>query len=58
MILGSPLIDAIAFVGIGWAVAFLLLPIGQWISYKRDCKKYGKKQADDIWKRMRGTGGG
>ena len=53
MILGSPLIDAIAFVGIGWAVAFLLLPIGQWISYKRDCKKYGKKQADEIWKRMR-----
>ena len=49
----SRLIDALAFVGIGWAVAFLLLPIGQWICYKRDCKKYGKELADEIWRRMR-----
>lgn len=52
MILGSPLIDALAFVGVGWAVAFLLAPIAQWIEYKRDCKKYGKEQADEIWRRM------
>ena len=53
MILESPLFDAIAFVGIGWATAILLLPIGQWLSYKRDCKKYGEEQADEIWRRMR-----
>ena len=27
--------------------------LGQWISYKRDCKKHGKDQADEIWRRMR-----
>ena len=53
MILGSPLIDALAFVAIGWTGAFLLLPLGQLIDYKRDCKKHGKKQADEIWRRMR-----
>lgn len=53
MILGDPLLDAIAFVAIGWVGAILLLPIGQWLEYKRDCKKYGKEQADEIWKRMR-----
>ena len=48
MILGDPMIDAVAFVGIGWAVAFLLLPLWQWISYKRDCKKHGKDVANEI----------
>lgn len=33
-------------------IAFLLVPIAQWIEYKLDCKKYGKEQADEIWKRM------
>jgi len=53
MITGSSLLDALAFLAIGWTVAFLLLPIGQWISYKRDCKMHGKEQADEIWRRMR-----
>lgn len=53
MILGDPLLDVLAFVVIGWVGAILLLPIGQWIEYKRDCKKYGKSQADEIWRRMR-----
>ena len=45
--------DVFMFLGIGYAGAFLLLPIGQWVSYKMDCKKYGKQQADEIWRRMR-----
>ena len=53
MITGSPLLDAIAFVICGWAGALLLLPIGQWIDYKKDCRKHGKAQADEIWKRKR-----
>ena len=53
MITGSPILDALAFVIFGWAGALLLLPVGQWIGYKKDCKKYGKEQADEIWKRMR-----
>ena len=52
MILGNPLLDALAFVAVGWAGAILLLPIGQWIEYKRDCKKHGKDVADEIWRRM------
>jgi hypothetical protein len=51
MISGSLLIDAVGIVAIGWCIAFLLLPIGQWIGYKRDCKKYGKKTADEIRRR-------
>ena len=53
MITGSTLLDALAFVVFGWAGALLLLPVGQWIDYKKDCKKHGKEQADEIWKRMR-----
>ena len=53
MITGSPLLDALGFVGIAYAGAILLLPIGQWIEYKQDCRKYGKEQADEIWRRMR-----
>lgn len=52
MIYGSPIIDALAFVVIGWIGAILLLPLAQWIEYKHDCKKYGKEQADEIWRRM------
>ena len=52
MIFGSPLIDALAVLAIGWVGAFLLVPIAQWIEYKRDCKKHGKEQADEIWRRM------
>lgn len=51
MITGSLLIDAVGIVAIGWGIAFLMLPIVQWIDYKRDCKKYGKKTADEIRRR-------
>ena len=53
MITGSPILDALAFVIFGWAGALLLLPIGQWIDYRRDCKKHGKTLADKIWRRKR-----
>ena len=53
MITGSPLTDALALLAIGYAGAFLLIPIYQRIDYKRDCKKHGKEQADEIWRRMR-----
>ena len=52
MFLGSPLLDTLAFLSFGWIGAILLLPISQWIEYKRDCKKHGKKTADEIWRRM------
>ena len=53
MITGSIALDVFSLLAIGWVGAILLLPIGQWIDYKRDCKKYGKEQADEIWRRMR-----
>ena len=53
MITGSIMLDVLVFLAIGWSGAFLLLPVGQWIDYKRDCKKHGKEQADEIWRRMR-----
>lgn len=52
MITGDVMIDVFALLAIGYAGAFLLVPLGQWISYKRDCKRHGKEQADEIWKRM------
>lgn len=52
-ITGDILTDVFMFLGIAWAGAILLLPVGQWVEYKRDCRKYGKKQADEIWRRMR-----
>lgn len=53
MVTGSIMLDVLAVLAIGWSGAILLLPVGQWISYRRDCKKYGKKCADEIWRRMR-----
>ncbi len=52
-VIESALIDTLAFIAIGWVGAILLLPVGQWIEYKKDCKKHGKEQADEIWRRMR-----
>lgn len=52
-ITGDVLADVFMLLGIAWGSAILLLPIGQWIEYKKDCKKYGKELADEIWKRMR-----
>ena len=53
MITGDILTDVFALLAIGWCGAILLLPIAQWIDYKRDCKKYGKKTADEIRRRRR-----
>lgn len=53
MMTGSIVLDAIAFLSIGWVGAIILLPICQWIAYKRDCKKYGKELADEIRRRWR-----
>lgn len=53
MITGSMKTDAIAFIVIGWVIAFIMLPIAQWIDYKRDCKKHGKDYADEIRRRWR-----
>lgn len=52
-ITGDVLTDVFMFLGIAWAGTILLLPVGQWIAYKQDCKKYGKEQAGEIWRRMR-----
>ena len=52
-ITGDILTDVFMLLAIAWASAILLLPIGQWAEYKKDCKKYGKEQADEIWRRMR-----
>lgn len=53
MITGNVTLDVFALLAIGYAGAFLLVPLSQWISYKRDCEKHGKEQADQIWRRMR-----
>ena len=52
-ITGDILTDVFMFLGIAWGGAILLLPVGQWIAYKWDCKNHGKEQADEIWRRMR-----
>lgn len=52
-ITGNILTDVLTILAIAWVGAILLLPMGQWIAYKKDCKKYGKAQADEIWRRMR-----
>ena len=52
-ITGDVLTDVFMLLGIAWAGAILLLPVGQWVAYKWDCKKHGKEQADEIWRRMR-----
>ena len=35
-------IPVICLIGLMYGVAFLLLPLAQWIDYKRDVRKYGK----------------
>ena len=45
-------IPVIFLIGLLYAVAFLLLPFVQWIDYRRMVKKYGKKYADEIARRM------
>lgn len=53
MITGDILTDVLALLAIGGCGAILMLPIAQWIDYKRDCKKHGKEQADEIRRRWR-----
>ena len=51
MITGDILTDVVALIAIGWGGAILLLPISQWIEYKQDCKKHGKRVADEMRRR-------
>ena len=44
-------IPVVCKIGLCYAVAFLFLPLVQWISYKQDMKKYGKEYADEIARR-------
>lgn len=44
-------LDVLTLLGIGWVGAILLVPIAQWIDYKKDCKKHGKEVADEIRRR-------
>ena len=54
MIFGyGALFDAVAIVVLCWAGAILLLPLGQWIEWKRLVKKYGEEQAREIMRRWR-----
>jgi len=41
-------LPVICLIGLIYGVAFLLLPIAQWIDYKLMCKKYGRDKADEI----------
>lgn len=50
MITGSMILNVLVLLAVVYAGGFLLLSVIQWISYRRDCKKYGKKCADEIWK--------
>lgn len=44
-------LPVIYLIGLCFGVALLLLPLVQWIAYKRDCKKYGKDYADEMARR-------
>lgn len=44
-------IPVICLIGLCYAVAFLFLPLGQWIEYKCWVKKYGKDYADEMARR-------
>ena len=45
-------IPVICLIGLCYAFAILLLPIGQLIEYKMLCKKCGKEEADEIMRRF------
>ena len=44
-------IPVICKIGLCFAVAFLLLPLGQWLDYRRWAKEDGKEEADEIARR-------
>lgn len=45
-------IPVLCKIGLAYAVAFLLLPLAQWIDYRIMVKKYGKEEADEIARRF------
>lgn len=45
-------IPVVCLLGLIWGAALMLLPIAQWIDYKLTCKKYGKEEADEMFRRM------
>lgn len=51
MFTGCMLLDVSALLAIGWCGAILMLPMAQWIEYKQDCKKHGKRVANEMLKR-------
>lgn len=53
MITGSIVIEGLLLFVIVLMGAFLLLCICALIAYKKDCKKYGKDLADEIWRMWR-----
>ena len=44
-------IPVICKIGLCYGFALLLLPISQWIEYRRWVKKYGKKEAGEMARR-------
>ena len=44
-------IPTICLIGLCYGIAFLFLPIGQWIEYRVWVKKYGKDTADEFARR-------
>ena len=44
-------IPVICLIGLCYCVAFMLLPIAQWIEYRVWVKKYGKEYADELARR-------
>ena len=54
MIFGhGALFDVVAIIVFCWILAMLLLPLASWIEWKFIVKKYGKKEALEIWRRRR-----
>ena len=44
-------IPVICLIGLCYGLAFLLLPIGQFVEYRIWVKKYGKEMADELARR-------
>ncbi len=47
-LIGLPVICKL---GLCYGIAFIFLPLGQWLEYKHDVKKYGKDIADEMARR-------
>lgn len=44
-------IPVICLIGLLYGIAFLILPVAQWIEYHAWVKKYGKDYADELARR-------